>query len=81
MGITPVVCRQCGTSNPPGNNFCGQCGAFLSAKPTPRAFPRPGEPTGEEARNRRNIAIIYAIVAIFVITCVILSLVVIIWRP
>jgi hypothetical protein len=24
-----VICRQCGTSNPAGDQFCGNCGAFL----------------------------------------------------
>ena len=82
MAEGPVLCRQCGTANPPGNNFCGQCGTYMASRPTaPAARPRLVEPTAEETRNRRNIAIIYTITAIFVLSCAVLSLVVIIWRP
>ena len=83
MAKSPAICRQCGTANPPGNNFCGQCGAYIALRPAvpDDARPRPAEPRAEEARNRRNIAIIYTITAIFVLSCLILSVVVIIWRP
>lgn len=75
-----IICRQCGTPNPPGNNFCGSCGTFLSSSPAAPRRPSPA-PTADDARNRRNIAIIYAITAIFVLSCIILAAVVIIWRP
>ena len=82
MAESPVVCRHCGTANPPGNNFCGQCGTYMASRPSvPAARPRQTAPGAEEARNRRNIAIIYTITAIFVLSCILLSLVVIIWRP
>jgi uncharacterized membrane protein YvbJ len=80
MAESSILCRQCGTANPPGNNFCGQCGTYLAPRPAAAAS-RPREASPEEARNRRNIAIIYAITAIFVVSCIVLSLVVIIWRP
>ena len=80
MAQSPLTCRQCGVPNPPGNNFCGSCGTFLSSAPAaPRRQSR--APAADEARNRRNIAIIYAITAIFVLSCTILAAVVIIWRP
>jgi predicted nucleic acid-binding Zn ribbon protein len=83
MAESPVICRQCGTANPPGNNFCGQCGTYMASRPAIPAGvrPRPVAPSAEEARNRRNIAIIYTITAIFVLSCIVLSIVVIIWRP
>ena len=80
MAQQSITCRQCGMANPPGNNFCGSCGTFLSSAPPAPRRPSP-LPTADEARNRRNIAIIYAITAIFVLSCIILSAVVIIWRP
>src|ERR671932_408986 len=30
-----IVCGQCGTSNPPSNKFCGNCGALLAVNPAP----------------------------------------------
>lgn len=80
MAELPIVCRQCGTANPPANNFCGSCGAYLAATPDLPARPRPVL-AADEARNRRNVAIIYAITAFFVLSCVLLAAVVIIWRP
>lgn len=81
MAETSRTCRQCGTPNPPGNTFCGRCGAHLA--PTPAASPPRlrAVPTADETRNRRNVMIINAIVAFFVISCILLFAVVIIWRP
>ena len=80
MSAQPVACRQCGMLNPPDNNFCGRCGTHLSTRPV---APLPSRPrnTAADARNRRNIAIIYAITALFVLTCVLLAVVVIVWQP
>ena len=80
MAEIPITCRQCGAANPPANNFCGRCGAHLSPASAALSRPRP-LPTADEARNRRNIAIIYAITAFFVLSCVVLAIVVIVWRP
>ena len=80
MAEPSIACRQCGAPNPPGNNFCGRCGTYLAPTPAAPARPRP-TPTADEARNRRNIAIIYAITAFFILSCIMLAVVVIIWRP
>ena len=76
-----LICGQCGAPNPAGNNYCGRCGAFLGGRGATegegwRPSDRPGEP-----RARAQATLIYAIAAVFVLACVALSLVVIIWRP
>jgi uncharacterized membrane protein YvbJ len=81
MSEPPVVCRQCGAANPPGNNFCGRCGTYIAPPPAATALPKPLAPSGEEVRLRRNSQIVYAITAIFVLTCIALFAVIIIWRP
>jgi predicted nucleic acid-binding Zn ribbon protein len=82
MAEPNMVCRQCGTLNPPGNNFCGQCGTFIAQRPTTATPPflLPAA-SAEEARNRRNSQIVYAITALFLLSCIVLSIVVIVWRP
>ena len=79
LSLQPVACRQCGMVNPPDNNFCGRCGTHLSTRPV-ALVPRPRN-TADDARNRRNVTIIYAITASFLLTCLVLTVVVIIWRP
>jgi uncharacterized membrane protein YvbJ len=83
MSEPGVICRQCGRANPPGNNFCGQCGTFIAPRPaaTMTALPDPLEPSEEEVRLRRNSLVVYAITALFVFTCIALFVVVIVWRP
>jgi uncharacterized membrane protein YvbJ len=78
-----AICRQCGTANPPGNNFCGQCGTFIAPRSAGRitALPGPVVSSGEEIRLRRNSQIVYAITAIFVVSCIVLAITVIVWRP
>ena len=81
MAERPIICGQCGAANPPGNNYCGRCGTFLAGRALAegerwRPTDSPGEP-----RARRQALIIYAIAALFALSCAILSLVVIIWRP
>ncbi len=76
-----LVCGQCGARNPAENNFCGRCGAFLAGRGVTegegwRPSDQPGEP-----RARARAMLIYGIAALFVLACVALSLVVIIWRP
>lgn len=41
-----MYCRECGTRNPEGSNFCGKCGAPLSER---GGAPRPGK--GEPAES------------------------------
>ena len=79
MSAQPFACRQCGMLNPPDNNFCGRCGTHLATRPV-AIVPRP-RATADSARNRRNIAIIYAITTLFVLTCLILAVAVIVWQP
>ena len=81
MAESSRTCRQCGTPNPPGNNFCGRCGTYLAPTPAPAPPRLRAVPTADEARNRRNVAIINAIAAFFILSCLILFAVVIIWRP
>lgn len=81
MAERGLRCGQCGAANPAGNNYCGRCGTFIAGALVGDGEPwrptdRPGEP-----RARAQATLIYAIAAIFVLTCVVLSLVVIIWRP
>lgn len=81
MAERQLICGQCGATNPPGNNYCGRCGVFLGGRAPDdgerwRPSDRPGEP-----RARRQAAIIYSIAALFALSCLVLSLVVIIWRP
>ena len=76
-----ISCANCGAANPPGNNFCGRCGTFIGAAGTNGAAPRPVVTRPGDARVRRQARIVYAITAIFLVSCVVLALVVIIWRP
>lgn len=75
------VCGNCGATNPPGNNFCGRCGTFIGARPQAEPEQRPIVARPGDRRARRQALIVYAITAFFVLSCVILALVVIIWRP
>ncbi|HEY8598137.1 MAG TPA: zinc ribbon domain-containing protein [Thermomicrobiales bacterium] len=75
------VCRNCGAANPRGNNFCGRCGAFVGAPAAAEEGPRPIVARPGDRRVRRLAGIVYVITALFLLSCVILMLVVIIWRP
>ena len=37
-----TICKRCGFSNIPGDQFCGSCGAFLEWE---------GQPTGRRGRR------------------------------
>jgi hypothetical protein len=64
------------------HNFCGQCGTYIASRPTATAaVPSPVVPSTEEVRLRRNSQIVYAITALFVISCIALFVVIIVWRP
>ena len=78
-----AICRQCGMANPPGNNFCGQCGTFIAPRQADdNVVPlRPVVASDEELRLRRNSQIVYGITAVFVLTCIALFVVIIVWRP
>ncbi len=81
MAERASTCGNCGAANPPAGNYCGRCGTFLRSRvPTEgepwRPTDRPGDP-----RARRQATLIYAIAALFVLSCLILTLVVVIWRP
>ena len=39
---TRTICKRCGFSNIPGDQFCGSCGAFLEWE---------GQPTGRPGRR------------------------------
>jgi uncharacterized membrane protein YvbJ len=76
-----TACGNCGVVNPPGNNFCGRCGTFIGTRSTDESPARPPMARTVDRRVRRQAQIVYAITAIFLLSCVILALVVIIWRP
>lgn len=78
-----VLCRQCGMANPPGNNFCGQCGTFIAPRPAGEGVVplKPIVASEEELRLRRNSQIVYGITAVFVLTCIVMFVVIIVWRP
>lgn len=76
-----TACGNCGAINPPGNNFCGRCGTFIGAKSADEPPLRPTIARSGDRRARRQAQIVYAITAFFFLACVILALVVIIWRP
>ena len=53
-GPTPgstVVCRQCGTTNAAGDQFCGNCGTFLewSSEPVEGSAPAAAVPDGDSS--------------------------------
>lgn len=74
-------CGQCGAENPAGNNYCGRCGSFLSARGAAGGEGwRPADRAGEPRARAQSHAILI-IAALFVLTCVMLSLIVIVWRP
>ena len=75
------VCRNCGAANPRGNNFCGRCGAFVGTPASAEQGPRPVVARPGDRRVRRLALIVYAITAFFLLSCLILTIVVIIWRP
>lgn len=74
-------CGNCGASNPPDNNFCGHCGTFIGTRPATELEMRPTIAHSGDRRIRRQAQIVYAITALFCFSCIILALVVIIWRP
>jgi predicted nucleic acid-binding Zn ribbon protein len=76
-----TACQHCGAANPRGNNFCGRCGGFIGAPVAAEQVPRPIVARPGDRRVRRLALIVYLITALFVLTCIILTLVVIIWRP
>jgi hypothetical protein len=81
MAEERVICRACGYVNPDENNFCGRCGVFIAGSRAEegehwRPADQPGEP-----RARAQSRLIYGIALAFVFSCVVLALVVIIWRP
>ena len=47
-----VVCENCGTSNPPGRQFCENCDGFLDWSGTPAADPPPAAPAPPVAPPR-----------------------------
>ena len=52
----PVCCRSCGSFNPPGAKFCGDCGAGLGTaaaqmRPASRQEPVPPSPTSSAERR------------------------------
>ncbi|GIX49238.1 MAG: hypothetical protein KatS3mg131_3449 [Candidatus Tectimicrobiota bacterium] len=50
-------CRHCGFTNPPGMNFCGRCGASLTAPlATEPSLSGYGQPEGE----RRHVTVLFA---------------------
>ena len=81
MADPALACGQCGATNPATNNFCGRCGAFLG--PEGAAGERQAAPArqGGEPRARVQSALIIAIVAAFALACLLLSVVIIVWRP
>lgn len=81
MAERATICGQCGATNPPGNNFCGRCGTFIGTKPTDEPYLRSTIVRSGDRRVRRQAQIVYAITAFFFFSCIILALVVIIWRP
>ena len=81
MGSQANICGGCGAHNPPGNNFCGRCGVPLTSRPPAEALQRPIVARPGDRRVRRQAQAVYAITAFFVLACVVLALVVIIWRP
>lgn len=76
-----MACRNCGAANPRGNNFCGRCGAFIGAPAAAEQASRPVVARSGDRRVRRLVLIVYAITALFALSCVILTVVVIVWRP
>lgn len=81
MAEERVICRACGYVNPDGNNFCGRCGVFIAGRRDRQEDRRwPSEQTGVP-HARAKVLLIYGITLAFVLSCVVLALVVIIWRP
>ena len=81
MAEERVICRACGHANPDENNFCGRCGVFIASRRAERDERwRPTDQLGEP-RARAQARLIYGITLVFVLSCVVLALVVIIWRP
>ncbi len=81
MADERVICRACGYANPSENNFCGRCGVFIASRRARgeehwRPADQPGVP-----HARAKVLTIYGITLFFVVSCVVLALVVIIWRP
>ncbi len=81
MSEREAACRNCGAANPRGNNFCGRCGAFVGTPASAEQGSRPVVARPGDRRVRRLASIVYAITAFFLLSCLILTVVVIIWRP
>lgn len=81
MSERESICGNCGAVNPRGNNFCGRCGAFIGAHVATEQGQRPIVTRPGDRRVRNLARIVYAITTLFVLSCAILTLVVIIWRP
>jgi hypothetical protein len=76
MSIQFRPCPVCDTENLATNSVCTACGAPLSAT---EAVPADLEPA--DRSRQQKVYIIYAITALFLVACIVLALLVIIWRP
>ena len=54
-----ALCSSCGNSNPPGQRFCGECGATLTATSAERQEP-PASPAGPPLAERRRVSVLFA---------------------
>jgi hypothetical protein len=81
MADRALVCGNCGLVNAAESNYCGRCGAFLKTSPgSDDTAWRPSDVAGEP-RLRRQSTFIFTIALLFVVACVVLAAVVIVWRP
>lgn len=54
-----AVCSSCGSANPPGQRFCGECGATLTLPSAERPEP-PAPPAGPPLTERRVVSVLFA---------------------
>ena len=81
MAERTPICGNCGRVNAAGDNYCARCGAFLGAPARDDgAAWRPADAAGDP-RLRRQSALIIAIALAFIVACLVLAAVVVIWRP
>lgn len=79
MGVSGVLCPQCGASNKPVDLFCTSCGARLAAAPPP---PPPATTAVRRApRKGRNLPLLVAAGAVIVLLIVVVVEGLIIFLP